>query len=127
MADLTQIEYSGTTFTIPVGGAQSLALDDLTDVALSTTPPAGELLGFDGSDWTAVAGVLETALMGLDKTSTTTITATDTVISALGKLQAQVTALQTKLAEYSDTNLTMSDGTTVVEKLVLSKNVPSNP
>ena len=125
MADLTQIEYSGTTFTIPVGGVQSLALSDLTDVALSTTPPAGELLGFDGSDWTAVDGVLGTALAGLDKTSTTTITTSDTVLSALGKLQAQVTALQTQLAEYSDTTLAMTDGTTVVEKLVLSKNVPT--
>ena len=122
MADLTQIEYSGTTFTIPVGGVQSLALSDLTDVALSTAPPAGELLGVDGSDWTAVDGVLETALTGLDKTSSATVTSSDTVLSALGKLQAQVTALQSRLAEYSDTTLAMTDGTTVVEKLVLSKN-----
>lgn len=125
MADLTQIEYSGTTFTIPVGGVQSLALSDLTDVALSTTPPAGELLGFDGSDWTAVDGVRETVLAGLDKTSSSTVTSSDTVLSALGKLQAQVTELQTKLAEYSDTRLAMTDGTTVVEKLVLSKNAPT--
>lgn len=125
MSNLTQIEYSGTTFTIPVGGAQSLELADLTDVALSTTPPAGQLLGFDGTDWTAVDGVLETVLAGLDKTSSATITASDTVLSALGKLQAQVTALQAQLAEYSDTTLAMTDGTTVVEKLVLSKNVPT--
>lgn len=125
MADLTQIEYSGTTFTIPVGGVQSLALSDLEDVALSTSPPAGELLGFDGSDWTAVDGVLATALTGLDKTSSATITSSDTVISALGKLQAQLTAVQNKLAEYSDTTLAMTDGTTVVEKLVLSKNTPT--
>lgn len=125
MADLTQIEYSGTTFTIPVGGVQSLALADLTDVALSTAPPAGELLGFDGSDWTAVDSVLGTVLAGLDKTSGATITTSDTVLSALGKLQAQVTALQAQLAEYSDTTLAMTDGTTVVEKLVLSKNAPA--
>lgn len=127
MADLTQIEYSGTTFTIPVGGVQSLALNDLTDVTLSGTVAAGELLGFDGTDWSAVDGVLATVLAGLDKTSTTTITTSDTVLSALGKLQAQVTALQTKLAEYSDVTLAMTDGTTVVEKLVLSKNAPANP
>lgn len=125
MADLTQIEYSGTTFTIPVGGAQSLALSDLTDVALSTTPPAGDLFGFDGSDWTAVDGVLDTALTGLDKTSSATITSSDTVLSALGKLQAQLTTIQNQLAEYSDVTLAMTDGTTVVEKLVLSKNAPN--
>lgn len=125
MADLTQIEYSGTTFTIPVGGVQKLALSDLEDVALSTAPPAGELLGFDGSDWTAVDGVLDTALTGLDKTNIATITTSDTVLSALGKLQAQLTAIQTKLAEYSDVTLAMTDDTTVVEKLVLSKNAPT--
>lgn len=125
MAYLTQIEYSGTTFTIPVGGVQSLALADLTDVALSTAPPAGDLFGFDGSDWTSVDGVLATALTGLDKTNGATITTSDTVLSALGKLQAQLTAIQNQLAEYSDTKLAMTDGTTVVEKLVLSKNAPT--
>lgn len=125
MADLTQIEYSGTTFTIPVGGVQSLALSDLKDVALSTTPPAGDLFGFDGSDWTAVDGVLDTALTGLDKTSSAIITSSDTVLSALGKLQAQLTTIQNQLAEYSDVTLAMTDGTTVVEKLVLSKNAPN--
>ena len=126
MADLTQIEYAGTTFTIPAGGVQSLAVNDLTDVSISNAA-AGELLGFDGTDWGNVEGVLDTVLTGLDKTSTATVTASDTVLSALGKIQAQITAIQNQLAEYSDINLTMTDGTTVVEKLVLSKNVPANP
>lgn len=126
MADLTQVEYAGTTFTIPAGGAQSLAVNDLTDVSISGAS-AGELLGFDGTDWSNVEGVLDTVLTGLDKTNTATVTASDTVLSALGKIQAQITAIQNQLAEYSDINLTMTDGTTVVEKLVLSKNVPAQP
>lgn len=128
MADLKNIEYAGTTFTIPVGGGSGAQnLRELQDVALSTSPPAGALFGFDGTDWTDVASVLNTALTGLDKTQTGVIVATDTLIAALGKLQNQLTTLQDRIDAYSDTSLTMTDGTATVEKLVLSKNKPVTP
>ena len=125
MADLQSIEYNGVTFTVPAGGSTATSLDQLSDVSLSTSPPAGSLLAFDGTDWSDADGVLDTLLTGLDKTAGGAITATDTVLSALGKMQYEITALKDKLSEYSDTLLAISDGTTSVDKLVLSKNVPT--
>lgn len=125
MADLRSISYNGVTFTVPTGGSTATSLAQLSDVSLSTSPPAGALLSFDGTDWSDADGVLDTLLTGLDKTSGGAITASDTVLSALGKIQYELTALKDKLAEYSDTLLSATDGTTVVEKLVLGKNVPT--
>lgn len=51
MADLRNIEYNGVTFTLPTGGGVAGTLGDLSDVGLSTSPPVGALLGFDGTEW----------------------------------------------------------------------------
>lgn len=43
------VAADGTLSATGTGGASSL--DDLSDVGLSTSPPAGALLGFDGTEW----------------------------------------------------------------------------
>lgn len=54
------------------------------------------------------ARVLATALSGLSAASATVITAADTVLSAFGKIQAQITALAASLSGYVPTSRTIS-------------------
>ena len=91
MEDLNSIDYDGMEFAVPQ------SLDELQGVSLSTQPPAGALLGFDGSEWKDILSVLGTLLENLDTSVSEAIDSADSVIEAFGKLQGQFDALNARV------------------------------
>jgi hypothetical protein len=93
---------------------------DITDTALAAMP-ATELITGSAATLRAVradylkAGILGTLLTGLSTAANAVITATDTVLTAPGKLQAQISALVTavsgKQAQLNGSGFVRADGT----------------
>lgn len=80
MAILQSIGYQGQTFTIPS------KLSELADTNIPANPAVGSILTLQNGEWTPTASVLNTPLTGLNTSQSGAVTASDTVLSAMGKM-----------------------------------------
>jgi len=107
-----------------VAGPPTISLADVADAGggtfkLLTRDAKGRLSGTSDGDtddvpegagnlYFTAARVRDTLLTGLSLASSAVISATDSVLSAFGKLQAQITALASSLSGYVPTSRTIS-------------------
>lgn len=100
------------------GGSAVVSVNGKTGVVVLTTTDIAE----GTNQYFTAARVLASVLSGLSTATNAVITASDTVLSAFGKLQAQITALSSSLSGYVTlaTDQTISGLKTYSREIVLS-------
>lgn len=102
MAILQSVTYGGQTFEVPD------KFSELTDVEIPANAANGSILTLKNGKWVPTNSVLNTHLTGLNTSQFGSVTAADTVLSAIGKNSASISSNINMLVETTHNGSTFN-------------------